>query len=289
MISCTMVILNYNDSRRAWQLAKKCFLFKNIDNVIIVDNKSTDDSLEYFSKQNLRHHIDVIISDENNGFASGNNIGARYVVERYNSDYILFANTDTIFEDGDVESCLKKLQEDDTLGLISMRMKDINGIEEKSSWRFKPFYEYLLHNFWLYRHFNYSKYTYKDFAEGFQYVDVVRGSFMLFKTEALINVDYFDESTFLYYEEDIISYRLRKSNYKVGILTDRFYVHNHIYSDNENKTFINYHLNRSMKYFLCKYYEIGGLKEKILDLSIFIGNIELYFINKLRKDNVKSL
>ena len=283
MVSCSMVILNYNDSRRAWQLAKKCFLFKNIDNVIIVDNKSTDDSLEYFSKQNLRHHIDVIISDENNGFASGNNIGARYVVERYNSDYILFANTDTIFEDGDVESCLKKLQEDDTLGLISMRMKDINGIEEKSSWRFKPFYEYLLHNFWLYRHFNYDKFTYSDFTEEFQYVDVVRGSFMLFKSEALIKTSFFDENTFLYYEEDIISYRLKIINYKVGILTDHFYIHNHIYSEKENYSFINYHLNRSLKYFLVKYYKIGIMKKILWDIAVSVGKCELKIIEKLKR------
>lgn len=288
MMSCSMVILNFNDSRRAWQLAKKCFLFKNIDNVIIVDNKSTDDSLEYFSKQNLRHHIDVITSDENNGFASGNNIGARYAVERYNPDYILFANTDTIFKDSDVESCLKKLQEDGSLGLISMRMKDINGIEEKSSWRFKPFYEYLLHNFWLYRHFNYSKYTYKDFDEEFQYVDIVRGSFMLFKSEAFIKANFFDENTFLYYEEDIISYRLKTINYKVGMLTDHFYIHNHIYSGKENYSFINYHLNRSLKYFLVKYYKINKLEEKLLDMAIFWGDIELRIINrlKLRKSNV---
>ncbi|MBN6047596.1 glycosyltransferase family 2 protein [Streptococcus thermophilus] len=287
-MNCAMIILNYNDSQRAWKLASRCQEFTSIDKVIIVDNKSDDNSAEYLLNMNCNGTVDVVLSPENNGFASGNNIGAKFAIDKYNPKFILFANTDTIFENDDVEACLKKLTSNRTLGLISMRMKDVKNNEERSSWKFKPFYEYLFSNFWIYRHFNYDKYTYNEFNDGFQYVDIIRGSFMLFKSEALIKANFFDENTFLYYEEDIISYRLRTINYKVGMLTDHFYIHNHVYSGKENYSFINYHLNRSLKYFLVKYYKINKLEEKLLDMAIFWGDIELRIINKLklRKSNV---
>ena len=286
-MSCVMIILNYNDSQRAWSLAEKCSFFKSVDKIVIVDNCSTDDSVDYLSSKK-NDNIDFVFSKQNNGFASGNNIGARYALKKYNPDYLFFANTDTVFGDSDVAACLKKISSDKKLGLISMRMLDINKNEEKSAWKFMPFYEYLFLNFWLYRHFNYDRYTYKVFEKNFQYVDVVRGSYMLFRSEALSTVDFFDEGTFLYYEEDIVSFRLRKAGYKVGILTNHFYIHNHIYSGKENYSFINYHLNRSLKYFLVKYYKINKLEEKLLDMAIFWGDIELRIINKLklRKSNV---
>lgn len=285
-MSCVMVILNYNDSQRAWSLAEKCIFFKSVDRVVIVDNCSTDESVSYLSSKK-NNNIDFIVSPQNNGFASGNNIGARYALEKYNPDYLFFANTDTVFDDSDVEACLKKISSDKDLGLISMRMIDMNGNEEKAAWKFMPFYEYLFLNFWLYRHFNYDNYTYKEFESFFQYVDVVRGSYMMFRSEALSAVDFFDEGTFLYYEEDIVSFRLRKAGYKVGMLTDHFYIHNHIYSGNQNSSFAKKNMDNSLKYFLVKYYGIGEVKKKLLNLCTTLGNFELFFINKLDRRKLK--
>lgn len=280
-MNCVMIILNYNDSRRAWRLAQKCNSFKNIEKVVIVDNCSSDDSIDYFSKQNLNNEIDFVFSKENNGFASGNNQGAKYALEKYKPEYLFFANTDTIFQEDDVEACLKKLSGDERLGLVSMRMKDIKGNEEKSSWKFKPFYEYLLLYFWVYRHWNYDKYTYKKFRKGFQYVDVVRGSFMMFRARAFSKVNFFDENTFLYYEEDIISHRLKEANFKIGILTNRFYIHNHIYSGKKNAFFIKHHLDRSLKYFLVNYYKIGNLKKIAFNFCALLGDLDLFLVENL--------
>lgn len=282
-MNCVMVILNYNDSRRAWSLAQKCNSFENIDKVIIVDNFSSDDSVDFFSLNNQNHEIDIVLSKENNGFASGNNLGARYALRNYNPKYLFFANTDTIFKENDVEACLKQMEHDKNLGLVSMRMKDVKGKEEKSAWRFKPFYEYLLLYFWVYRHSNYDKYTYKEFDKEFQYVDVVRGSFMMFRSEAFLAAGYFDESTFLYYEEDIISYRLKEKAYKVGVLTDHFYIHNHIYLGKKNAFFIKHHLDRSLKYFLTNYYKIGVLKRLIFSFCAFLGDFDLFLVEELNK------
>ena len=282
-MNCAMVILNYNDSHRAWKLAQKCKTFKNIDKIIIVDNKSTDDSIEYFSKKSKDNKIEIVISKENNGFASGNNIGARYILKKYSPTFLFFANTDTIFQEADLDACFEKLKEDEKLALVSMRMLDVKGNEEKSSWKFIPFYKWILLNFWIYRKFNFNKLIYQKFDTDFQYVDVVRGSFMVFKTELFFKCGLFDENTFLYFEEDIISYKLKEINYNVGLLTNHFYIHNHIYSKNKNKTYNEYYMDQSLKYFLTNYYEIGILKTTLLELCIFLGKIESFFFNKLKQ------
>ena len=280
-MNCVMIILNYNDSYRAWKLAKKCNSFDSIDKVIIVDNCSTDDSIEYFFNNNQLDEVDIVISKANNGFASGNNLGAKYALENYKPNYLFFANTDTIFQECDVDACLKKMEIDKYLGLISMRMRHIDGYEERAAWKNKSVHQHILSNLWVYSRINRNKYTYREYDEHFQYVDVVRGSFMLFSASAFFAVGGFDESTFLYYEEDIIAFRLKEANYKVGLLTDRFYVHNHVYLRKKTNFVTKRYSDKSQRYFLSKYYKINTLEKALLKFTSLLGNIELYCINKL--------
>ena len=277
-----MCVLNYNDSRRALELAERCINFKSIDKVIIVDNKSTDDSVLFLSKHMIPN-LELILASENRGFAAGNNIGAKYAKEKYNPTYILFANTDTIFEEKDVEACFYMHNKNKELGLLSMRIKSPNGVEEKSAWHFKHFFEYVLFNFMIYRHFTYKNGVYKKFKDEFQYVDIVRGSFMMFKMQALNDADYFDEGTFLYYEEEIIAFRLKKIGYKVGLLNNYFYIHNHISSNSSNIWFVKKHMDASLRYFLINYYNIGNFKTNVFDFSTKISNFETFIKEKIKR------
>ena len=67
MNNCVLVILNFNDSKRSLSLAKKCKTFSAIDKVIIVDNKSTDNSIEYLKQNLVSDDIDLIVSEVNKG------------------------------------------------------------------------------------------------------------------------------------------------------------------------------------------------------------------------------
>jgi len=283
-MKCVLIILNYNDSHRALELAQKSIKYNNIDRVVIVDNKSTDNSVEYLENQIENHDkIDILKARSNRGFAAGNNIGARYVTKKYRPEYILFANTDTIFGENDINECIKCMNEKENLGLVSMRIKDIKGNEEKSAWRFKSFFKYAMFNIWLYRRLTYKQGVYTNFNKKFQLVNIVRGSFMFFNASVLEQVDFFDEGTFLYYEEEIISKKLEMSGYKVGLITDHFYIHNHINSASSNKWFIKKYMDKSLYYFLSKYYEIGRIKKAFFLLTIGISYIENICIDIIKK------
>lgn len=281
-MKCAMVILNYNDGKRAIGLADRCSKLSVIEKIVIVDNKSTDDSVNYFQGIN-NSKIDFIFSKDNRGFAGGNNIGAKFLVEKYSPYYILFANTDTIFNEEDIYSCLEVLDSNRDIGLVSMRIKDINGNEERAAWNFKPYWKYLFFNFWTYRHFTYKadQCFYNDESK-VEFVDMVRGSFMMFSAKALIDADYFDEGTFLYFEEECISCRLRAHGYHVAIVTNHFYIHNHISSPNSNHKRNKKIMDESLVYFLNTYYNIGKLKNTIFKLAVRISDVEMTLIEKVK-------
>jgi GT2 family glycosyltransferase len=65
--------------------------YQNLE-IILVDNGSTDGSIEYvFKKFGQDHRIKVIINDRNYGYAKGNNIALKYVQGKY----VVFLNIDT--------------------------------------------------------------------------------------------------------------------------------------------------------------------------------------------------
>ena len=87
----SVIIVNYNGKL----LLEKCLeSLSKIDyesiEIIVVDNNSTDDSVEFLSKN--YNSITLLKLDSNKGFAEPNNIAARMA----KGDFLLFLNNDTI-------------------------------------------------------------------------------------------------------------------------------------------------------------------------------------------------
>ncbi|MBT3689992.1 glycosyltransferase, partial [bacterium] len=84
-----VIILNYNGKKYLPPLMGSLFSYlpKNVEQeIIIVDNNSSDDSIEYV-KSNYPQ-VKLILNNENLGFAAGNNVGMKYAIEN-NFDYIM--------------------------------------------------------------------------------------------------------------------------------------------------------------------------------------------------------
>ena len=283
-MTCAMVILIYKDCLRARMLAEKCATYDIIEKIVIVDNCSGDGSFEYLSEIS-NEKIHIMLSDKNGGFGYGNNVGAKYLLENYNPQYILLANTDTIFPEENIVKCIEVLENDSSLGMTSTRMKNPNGEEQKSSWKFASFKEHLLTCFWAYRRKKYVKAqkTSVTYAQQVVYVDVVRGSFMLFRSEALEKAGFFDENVFLYAEEVIIASRLQKAGYKAGVMTDVWYIHDH---HDVVKTTKGYHsLKRLMKsayYYQCNYRNINQFQKMLMSICMLWGGFEQKVIDIIK-------
>lgn len=94
MHDISIVIVNYNGKRYIDKL------FESLERlvhdgfsyeVVFVDNNSSDDSVEYLRNRSYKLDMNIVCSDENRGFAGGNNYG----VARADGRYVVFLNNDT--------------------------------------------------------------------------------------------------------------------------------------------------------------------------------------------------
>lgn len=292
-MECVMAILNYNDAYRAKNLALKCAEYETIDKIIIVDNKSTDGSMKVLNTLDSKKII-VMESDKNGGFSYGNNIAGKYMYEHFKPEYILYANTDTIFDERNIKECISTMKKYSDLGLISTRMKGPDGKEQLASWNYSTYKNHLLNNFWIYRRRYYvrNQLNEKKYADNFEYTDIVRGSFMLFRMDALKKADFFDSNVFLYAEETIISKRLLRAGYKVGILTNLWYIHNH--KENPKANNGSYMALKRMfdscYYYQCEYGDINVFQKILLRSLNRYGLFEqriIDFIKSKKKESYK--
>ena len=82
-----VVILNYNVAGSVIELASKMSMYAIINDVVVVDNGSKIEEqikLQKFFSRNNNSKITFIQSENNDGYAKGNNIGLKYLVEKRN-------------------------------------------------------------------------------------------------------------------------------------------------------------------------------------------------------------
>lgn len=92
----SFIILHYNtleETSRCIEYIKNLTLFKD-SQLIIVDNKSTDDSLSILTEKFKHDNIVFLKSEYNTGFAKGNNLGFSVAKHKYKSEFIIAMNSD---------------------------------------------------------------------------------------------------------------------------------------------------------------------------------------------------
>lgn len=101
-----IILVNYNGSDDTIDCIKSLSEMRDIDyKIIVVDNCSTDNSLDKLEKLRKKYKFTLLQTNDNNGFAAGNNLGIEYAE---NADYYLLLNNDTIVE----SDFLKKLTDE---------------------------------------------------------------------------------------------------------------------------------------------------------------------------------
>ena len=95
-----IIVLNFNNPDITIECLEsiKCLSFKDYS-VILVDNASTDNSVEIF-REYLQWNKNIIFLEtkENRGYAAGNNFALRYALTQKNMQYCWILNNDTIVD-----------------------------------------------------------------------------------------------------------------------------------------------------------------------------------------------
>lgn len=283
-----VVILNYKNYELTINAVNN--VIKNIQEVkkiVIVDNDSKNNSFEILKKtfeKNLK--IDVILSNQNGGYAKGNNIGIKKM-EDEEIKFIIIMNPDVeLYDSNIVKDCIKILEKNQKIAAVSPMMVLNNKINYKSvAWKIpKNFDDILTSNIVLNKLYNPLKYN--DFEikiNGelcYSEVDVIPGSFFVIKYDVFRKIGFFDENTFLYCEERILGKRLKDLGMTQSIILNRFFLHNHNHKV-KNYKFIKYHLTKLLEakiYYNLKYNgRIGKFIAIILKvihpLNLFLSSI----------------
>ena len=130
-----IVILNYNDSENTILMLEDIKKFKNLDAIIVVDNHSTDNSVQKL-KAYENKKIKIVVADENRGYGAGNNIGINYLLKNYEIDNIIISNTDIIVKEEvpeTVEEVVDTVSEEPTEEVKETPVAEETPVKEEKS------------------------------------------------------------------------------------------------------------------------------------------------------------
>ena len=208
-----IVIVSYrSDDRTAAFISEELSKVEIPHSIVVVDNGATEGEAAALE---ARLPGIKVIAAENGGYARGNNIGANWLRENIRPTYILFANNDIrLASNHVVETLAIKAMENPKIGVIGPEVVGLDGKRQSPEPYMKLWKRYV----WMYLstpflskarkralfHLDYPEQA----VEGFHYK--LSGSFFLVDAEAFFRAGMFDENTFLYAEENILSERLSK-------------------------------------------------------------------------------
>lgn len=119
----SIVIVNYNGRKYLPNLFESLNHLRHKDfsfEVVLVDNNSTDDSVEYLKeiKNQLGFDLRIIRSRENRGFAGGNNLGAI----KSKGEYLVLLNTDTMVDELWLEELFECIKSKANVAMVNSKL-----------------------------------------------------------------------------------------------------------------------------------------------------------------------
>ena len=277
-----MCIVNYNDYKTTKRLIDNIINYKCLDKIVVVDNKSTDNSLINLKKLESKK-IKIIASNKNGGYSYALNIGCKYLIEEFKELTIIVSNSDIIIDSENDLIELAKIVSDNR---VVVAPTIIEGNNLNRGWKIpKPTDDILQNIFYFHRYFK-KKIMYPDnyYHKKLSKVEVVSGSFFLINSKHLENINYFDDKVFLYYEENILGVKTKKAGKSMVVVNDIDVVHDHsVTIDKSLKAIKRYDILKQSQYYFEKYYnKANWLQLLLLKITTFITRIVLLFYYLIR-------
>lgn len=211
----SIIVLTYNQL----EYTKQCFnsiiektAYPNYE-IIIVDNKSQDDTPNYLKEIEKKYEeVKVILNSENYGFAKGNNIGIRAC----DGDYIVLLNNDTVVTRGWLSGLIKHFERDKGVGILGPVTNSI-GNEAKINVSYVDISEM--------ERFAYQ-YTTEYMGETYDEIDVLAMFCLVMSRQAFNKIGYLEECYGIgMFEDDDYSYKAKALGYEIKCAEDVFIHH----------------------------------------------------------------
>lgn len=173
--------------------------------VFVVDNHSTDDSVEVVKRDYA--WVKLMENQENLGFARANNIAIRQA----QGEYVLLLNPDTIVEEGTLRNVLAFMEAHPKAGGAGVMMRNEDGSLAPESRRALPTpWVSCLKMIGFDKRYYMSHLPWEEPGR----IEVISGAFCFLRRKALDEVGLLDEDFFMYGEDIDLSYRLLKGGWE---------------------------------------------------------------------------
>lgn len=282
MPTFSFLILTYNSSLYIKPLFDSIFdkLSKEIKNgkieLIIVDNASTDTTIENINKyfEDKKNNIVLHESNENLGYARGINKASTFA----NGEFLVVVNPDSVLQNFDGDRIIQEFENEKNMAIAGFNLLDYGGVKEKTAGRF------------------FNPVTFLFYALGLEglarlrfsppnktKVDFVSGGFVVFRKDYYEKMHGYDEDYFMYVEDMDICFRAKKRGYSVFYLPFATIKHRGQGSSNREFAIVNIYKGLQLFYtkhgsFLSQLYVRNLLSIKaalIIFISVVIGKKNL--------------
>ena len=219
-----IVVLNYNTAQLTIDLVQKCLSMNAINEIVVVDNCSPDGSGRVLEKE-LGNSVTILHSDKNCGYAQGNNLGLKYLVEEKSVDYCFVSNPDVSFNENVIVQIIKGFEQNPSYGVLTCARIMENGNEIVQYWNIPQMRELILENFFIYYKIIKPHLEIRRIDKNDQIItiDVAPGSLFAIRSVLLKQIEYLDPNTFLYFEENCLSMKVKHTKYLVGYISSVSY------------------------------------------------------------------
>ena len=274
-----IVILNYNDYDTTKDMIKQIKNYKCLNYILVVDNNSSDNSYDKLLKLQ-ENNIEVIKTDKNKGYAYGNNYGVKYLDNKYKIDNIIISNPDVIVSEDTIKKLIEDLKNNKNISLISPIVEEKGKLSR--GWKLPHFKEDLISNInYFHKYANkLMEYNEDHYKNKIVKVEATHGCFFMIRMKDFKKVDFFDEKTFLYYEENILGKKLKDNDMGVYVDTSLKVIHNLSVSvDKTYNSIKKYKIHKnSQKYYEKNYNKLNIFGIILLRIFYYISLLISYIV-----------
>lgn len=209
-----IVIVNWNSGRQLKECIDSVLAADSgkISSVVVVDNGSTDSSVEFVDELT---RVELVRVGDNVGFGAGCNIGAKLG----NSPYVLFLNPDTVLQEDSLTTPLAFMESPDNqkVAICGIQLVDDRGQVSRTCARAPTLLRFASLALGLDKvpGFKASGMAMKDWPHDKTCeVDQVMGAFFFCRRKPYESCDGFDERFFVYFEEVDVSIRSKLAGWQ---------------------------------------------------------------------------
>lgn len=208
----SVILLNWNNSTETIEClySLQGVTYPNF-RVLIVDNHSTDDSLQKLEKvlQEIDEYpVAILRNSDNLGFSGGNNTGFRHALSQ-GTDYILALNNDTTVDPAFLDELVGEGEKYRDAGIFAPAINfyyepDLVWFGGRTSVTWRKMDKAITSSLFS-----------REVPDNLHSIDVnfITGCAMLLRASALKDVEGFDERFFLYFEDADLSFRFQEAGW----------------------------------------------------------------------------